>query len=31
VEPSLESRATAAEEPGDRLRATLAPVLKQRL
>ncbi|TYK71541.1 GntR family transcriptional regulator [Comamonas sp. Z3] len=31
VERSLEIRATEAEEPGDRLRATLAPVLKQRL
>ena len=31
VERSLEIRATETEEPGDRLRATLAPVLKQRL
>ena len=31
VERSLEIRAAEAEEPGDRLRATLAPVLKQRL
>jgi len=31
VERSLEIRATETEEPGDRLRATLAPVLKQHL